>query len=146
MRIRVIRRGHSHKNSDSLRYWFTSYPGHKCVFTARGSEPTIKSGGRDSPGFLGSHHHTSRSQMSIGLPTFANQTPLCVNSASITHPGTLPINTRLELHSKGSNTKTSLPRSNLFFSCNALSISLLAFLGVALDCKQNPFINISHDP
>ncbi|CAL8990483.1 unnamed protein product [Prunus brigantina] len=45
-----------------------------------------------------------------------------------------------------SNTKTkSLPRSNLSF-CHALSIPLHAFLGVVIDCKRHPFINISYDP
>ncbi|KAL6272775.1 hypothetical protein ACE6H2_023467 [Prunus campanulata] len=60
-----------------------------------------KAGGRDSPGFMGSHHHTSRSQMSIGLPTCANQAPLCRFLASITLPGTLPINTKLKTTFKG---------------------------------------------
>ncbi|KAL6272253.1 hypothetical protein ACE6H2_022945 [Prunus campanulata] len=61
--------------------------------------------GRDLPGFIGSHHHASRSQMSIRLPTCSDQAPPHRFSASITHPRALPINTRLKLHSKGSNTK-----------------------------------------
>ncbi|KAL6286391.1 hypothetical protein ACE6H2_010781 [Prunus campanulata] len=58
-------------------------------------------GGRDSPGFMESHHHTSRSQMSIRLPTWHNQAPPCRFSASITPPGALPINTRLRTTFKG---------------------------------------------
>ncbi|KAL6288355.1 hypothetical protein ACE6H2_005865 [Prunus campanulata] len=56
--------------------------------------------GRDLPRFMGSHHHASQSQMSIGLPTCSDQAPPCRFSASITHPKALPINTRLKLHSK----------------------------------------------
>ncbi|KAL6276672.1 hypothetical protein ACE6H2_020273 [Prunus campanulata] len=64
-----------------------------------------KGGGRDLPGFMRSHHHASQSQMSIGLPTCSDQAPPCRFSASITPPRALPINTELELHSKGSITK-----------------------------------------
>ncbi|KAL6286522.1 hypothetical protein ACE6H2_010912 [Prunus campanulata] len=64
--------------------------------------------GRDLPGFMGSHHHASRSQMSIGLPTCSDQAPPRRFSASITHLRTLPINTRLKLHSKGAGAPSLL--------------------------------------
>ncbi|KAL6293741.1 hypothetical protein ACE6H2_001883 [Prunus campanulata] len=65
-------------------------------------------GGRDLLGFMGSHHHASRSQMSIGLPTCSDQAPPCRFSASITHPKALPINTKLKLHSKGAGAPSLL--------------------------------------
>ncbi|CAL9025017.1 unnamed protein product [Prunus brigantina] len=77
-RYNVVRRKHSHKYSYNLRSVHQPLDqGIKCVPTAKGAEPTIRVVVEICRDLWGSHHHTSRSQMPIKLPTCPDQTPPC---------------------------------------------------------------------
>ncbi|KAL6289785.1 hypothetical protein ACE6H2_007295 [Prunus campanulata] len=80
-------------------------------------------GDQDLLGFMGSHHHASRSRMSIGLPTCSDQAPPCRFSASITHPRALPINAKLKLHSKGRRSTSLLLSHSPYISYDRRSMS-----------------------
>ncbi|CAL8162918.1 unnamed protein product [Prunus armeniaca] len=128
--------------------------GIKCVPTAKGPKPTIRVVAGICRDLWGSHHHASQPQTTmLHNPKCRFDYPLApvglhhAGLISLECPSRTPINTKLRTTFKGfKHQNQKPPTEQIIFSCNALSIPLFAFLGVVVDCKKNPFINISYDP